>query len=67
LALTRRGKRARLSVKEDAQIGNSGWNSPPLDLLEVSERTCSLTQSIEFPILQRLADGLSIYSGLNGT
>ena len=66
LRLTRRGRRTRLSVKGEAKTEISYGIHPTLVLLESSGRTCSLTKVIKFPILLRLADGLSIYSGLNG-
>jgi hypothetical protein len=67
LRLTRRGRRTRLSDKEEAQTEILDGIHPTLVLLESSERTCRLTQPIEFPILLRLSDGLSIYAGLKGT
>lgn len=67
LRLTRRGRRTRLSDKEEAQTEIPDGIRPTLDLLESSERICSLTQPIEFPILLRLSDGLLIYTGLKGT
>jgi hypothetical protein len=60
MALTRRGRRARLPDNEETQDGNSTGIHAPLDLLESIGRICSMTQAIEVVILLRLADGLSI-------